>query len=108
LAHVKTFAFLGGCPAIVVPDNLKSGVTKACQYEPTIHSSHAEIAQQYDVNIIPARVRNLKDKAKVKAVSCWCSDGVLEGMLLLKGERSVSFSHCVKSSSGFACEPTTQ
>lgn len=65
-AHVKAFTFLGGCPAIVVPDNLKSAVTKACRYEPTIHSSYAEMAQHYGVAIVPARVRKPKDKAKVE------------------------------------------
>jgi len=66
LGHVKAFEFLGGTPAIVVPDNLKSGVTKACRYEPMIQSSYAEMAQHYGVAIIPARVRKPKDKAKVE------------------------------------------
>ena len=37
-AHMRTFEFLGGVPEIVVPDNLKSGVTKACRYEPECQS----------------------------------------------------------------------
>lgn len=66
LGHVKAFEFLGGCPEIVVPDNLKSGVTKACKYEPQIQSTYAEMAAHYGVAIVPARVRKPKDKAKAE------------------------------------------
>ncbi len=66
LGHVKAFEFLGGCPAIVVPDNLKSGVTKACKYEPKIQSTYAEMAGHYGIAVVPARVRKPKDKAKVE------------------------------------------
>lgn len=30
-AHARAFTFLGGVPAVVVPDNLKSAVSKACR-----------------------------------------------------------------------------
>jgi transposase len=33
-AHVHALAFYSGAPKVVVPDNLKAGVTKACWYEP--------------------------------------------------------------------------
>ena len=33
-SHVRCFEFMGGVPRVVVPDNLKSGVSKACFYEP--------------------------------------------------------------------------
>ena len=35
-SHTRAFAFFGGVPAMVVSDNLKSGVTKACFYEPEV------------------------------------------------------------------------
>lgn len=38
-AHVRAFAFLGGVPKAIVPDNLRSGVTKPCRYEPEINVS---------------------------------------------------------------------
>lgn len=66
-AHVRAFQFLGGCPEVLVPDNLKSGVTKVCRYEPDVQSSYAEMAAHYDVAVVPARVRKPKDKAKVEA-----------------------------------------
>src|SRR5262249_54050985 len=45
-AHVRMVEFFGGAPALFVPDNLLSGVTKACRYEPDaicdrlIHSAY--------------------------------------------------------------------
>lgn len=65
-SHVRAFEFFGGVPQIVVPDNLKSGVTKACRYEPEINSTYAEMAAHYNVAVIPARPRKPKDKAKVE------------------------------------------
>ena len=51
---------------MVVPDNLKSGVSKACRYEPGINPSYQELADHYDVAVVPARVRKPKDKAVVE------------------------------------------
>ena len=65
-SHVRAFAFFGGAPAQVVSDNLKSGVTKACFYEPTVNRTYAEMAAHYDTAIVPARPRKPKDKAKVE------------------------------------------
>jgi len=66
-SHVRAFEFFGGVPEIVVPDNLKSGVTKPCRYDPDINPSYAEMARHYGVAVIPARVRKPKDKAKAEA-----------------------------------------
>jgi transposase len=65
-AHVRAFAFLGGVPDIVVPDNLKSGVTKAHHYDPDINLTYQDMACHYHVAIVPTRVRAPKDKAKVE------------------------------------------
>lgn len=65
-SHQRTFAFLGGVPEIVVPDNLKSGVTHPHRYDPEINRSYAEMAEHYGVAILPARVRKPRDKAKVE------------------------------------------
>lgn len=66
-AHVNAFAFFFGVPEIVVPDNLKAGVTKACRYEPELNPTYLELARYYGVAIIPARVKRPKDKAKVES-----------------------------------------
>jgi transposase len=64
-AHMRTFEFLGGVPEIVVPDNLKSGVTKACRYEPSVNRTYEEMAAHYGVAVVPARRLKPRDKAYV-------------------------------------------
>jgi transposase len=65
-AHARAFAFLGGCPELVVPDNLKSGVSKACRYEPDLNPTYAQLAAHFAVAVLPARPRRPRDKAKVE------------------------------------------
>jgi transposase len=65
-AHVEAFEFYGAVPAIVVPDNLKTGVEKSCRYEPETNLAYAELARHYGLAVLPARVRKPKDKAKVE------------------------------------------
>lgn len=65
-SHIRAFDFLEGVPEIVVPDNLKSGVTKPCRYEPGVNITYEEMAQHYGVAVVPARVRKPRDKAKVE------------------------------------------
>jgi transposase len=50
-----------------VCDNLKSGVTKACRYEPELNPTYADMAAHYSCAVIPARVRKPRDKAKVES-----------------------------------------
>jgi transposase len=65
--HVHAFEFLGGCRRILVPDNLRSGVTKAHRYEPELNRSYAEMAAHYGCAVIPARPFKPRDKAKVES-----------------------------------------
>ena len=65
-SHVRAFEFFGGVPEILVPDNLKSAVTIASRYEPTLNRSYRELAKHYGTVIVPARVRRPKDKAIVE------------------------------------------
>ncbi|RMF11835.1 MAG: IS21 family transposase, partial [Alphaproteobacteria bacterium] len=66
-SHVRMLEFFGGVPGLLVSDNLKSGVTKACFYEPALNRTYADLALHYDTAIIPARPDKPKDKAKVEA-----------------------------------------
>ena len=66
-AHVRALEFIGGAPAAIVPDNLKSAVTRAHRYEPQINPSYQDFAEHYGLAILPARVRKPRDKAKVEA-----------------------------------------
>lgn len=65
-SHERTFEFFGGVPGAVVPDQLKSGVTKACWYEPGIRRTYEEMARHYGTVVFPARPRHPRDKAKVE------------------------------------------
>ena len=65
-AHTRAFAFVGGVPGMVVSDNLRSGITKACFYEPQVNRTYAEMAAHYGTAIIPARPYRARDKAKVE------------------------------------------
>jgi transposase len=65
-AHVRALEYFGGVPAAIVPDNLKSGVLRACRYEPDLNPSYQDFAEHYGVAILPARVRKPRDKAKVE------------------------------------------
>lgn len=66
-SHVRMFEFFGGCPAILVPDNLRSGVTAAHRYEPDLNPTYHELARHYGVAVMPARSRKPRDKAKVES-----------------------------------------
>lgn len=65
-SHIRAFEFLGGVPELVVPDNLKSGVTKAHRYEPDLNPTYQDMASHYGVSVVPARVRKPRDKAKAE------------------------------------------
>jgi len=65
-SHVRAFAFMGAVPRCVVIDNLKSGVSKSCRYEPELNTTYAALAEHYETAVVPARVRRPKDKAKVE------------------------------------------
>jgi transposase len=65
-SHVRALEFLGGVPELIIPDNLKSGVTKACRYEPDLNPTYLDMAHHYETAVMPARVRAPKDKAKAE------------------------------------------
>lgn len=66
-AHVRTMAYLGGVPAIVVPDNTKAAVTSPHRYEPEVNRTYTDWAQHFGCAVIPARSLKPRDKAKVEA-----------------------------------------
>jgi len=74
-AHARAFAFFGGVPQLVVPDNLKSAVRKACRYEPLLNRTYQELLAHYNTAALPARPYKPRDKAKaevgVQVVERW-------------------------------------
>jgi transposase len=49
-----------------VPDNPRTGVTRACRYEPDLNRTYLEMAQHYGIAVLPARPWKPRDKAKVE------------------------------------------
>lgn len=64
-AHIEAFKFFGGVPEAVIPDNLKSAVTKAGPF-PEINRSYSDSMTHYGTHILPSRVRKPQDKAKAE------------------------------------------
>ncbi len=64
--HIHAFAYYGGAPRILVPDNTKTAVTKARYYDPELNKTYRDMAGYYGAVVIPARRRKPKDKAPVE------------------------------------------
>ena len=73
--HINAFEYFGGVTEMIVPDNLRTGVTKSDKYMPVINRSYQEMAEYYQTAIVPARVRKPTDKANVEGtvghISTW-------------------------------------
>jgi len=66
-SHSHAFEYFGCVPHVLVPDNLKSGVDKACRYEPELNPTYTEMAEHYGCAVLPTRPYRPRDKAKVEA-----------------------------------------
>ncbi len=64
--HRNAFAFFGGVPERIVPDNLKAAIVRACWDEPEAQQSYRECAEHYDFLIAPCRPRTPRHKGKVE------------------------------------------
>lgn len=64
--HVNAFAYFGGAPEILVPDNLRAGIDKPNRYEALVNRTYDDLARHYDTVVMPARVRKPRDKAKAE------------------------------------------
>ncbi len=63
---VRAVEFFGGLSEVIIIDNLKSGVTKSCKYEPELNRVLQEFGEHYSTSIMPTRTRKPKDKSKVE------------------------------------------
>lgn len=68
IAHIHALEYFGGVPETLVPDNLKTGVTKALRSEPVLNEAYRELADYYRTVIVPSRVRKPKDYAYVLVI----------------------------------------
>ena len=58
--------YYGGVPQAIVPDNLKSAVTKASRYDPVLNKEFERFAEHYGIVGFPARSGKPKDKSAVE------------------------------------------
>ena len=65
-AHVHAFAFYGGSVPIIVPDNLRQGITKNAVDELVVNEQYRRMAEYYGCAIVPARPRKPRDKGAVE------------------------------------------
>jgi transposase len=65
-SHTRAFEYFGCAPKVLVPDCLKSAVSRACRYEPELNPTYADMASHYGICVIPARPARPRDKAKVE------------------------------------------
>ena len=66
-AHIHALEFFGGVPILVVPDNTKTAITRACRYDPDLNPTYQEFAVHYGMGVVPARPYRPRDKAKVES-----------------------------------------
>jgi len=105
-AHVHAFEYYGGTPRQLVPDNLKTGVKKACNYDPVINKTYLEMAEHYGCAIVPARSRKPRDKAPAEGtvgdISTWI-------IAALRNQRFFSFREINifirEKLNSYACKP---
>ena len=77
IAHIHALEYFGGVPETFVPDNLKTGVTKALRGEPLLNETYRELADYYRTVIVPGRVRKPKDKASVEGTVGYISRQII-------------------------------
>jgi transposase len=65
-AHIHAFDYWSGVPALAVPDNTRTGVSKAHRYDPDINPTYHNFAVHYGFGVLPARPYKPRDKAVVE------------------------------------------
>jgi len=106
-AHVEAFAFFGGVPARLVPDNLKTGVERPDLYDPKINRSYAELAAHYGTLVDPARAFKPKDKPQVERPMPYVRDSFWRGreFASLLEMRAAALTWCTDVAGARACRP---
>ncbi|RVO28812.1 IS21 family transposase, partial [Sinorhizobium meliloti] len=65
--HILALEYFGGAPALLVPDNAKVAIIKACHFDPQVNRTYCGMAAHYGSAVLPTRPRRPRDKAKVEA-----------------------------------------
>ena len=90
LCHVHAFNYFGGVPRLLIPDNCRTAVSKNTRYETVLNKSYQELAEHYNVAVVPARVRKPDDKSaaegSVRFVSTWITASLRDRKFFTIGE----------------------
>jgi len=106
-AHVEAFAFFGGVPRRLIPDNLKTGVDKPDLYDPKLNRSYAELAAHYGVLVDPARRGKPRDKARIEKPMPYIRDSFWRGreFASLAEMQAAALAWCIEVAGRRACRP---
>ena len=105
-AHVRAFAYFGGSARLLIPDNAKIAVIKACLYDPHVNRSYAELAAHYGAAVLAARPYRPRDKAKVRPASAssnagyWADCVIGSGMAWVSSTRPLPICCAVSTMNG--------
>lgn len=83
---MRALAFFGGSTELWVPDNLRSGISKASCYEPDVNPTYHNLAEHYGVAVLPARASRSRTRPKWR-VACWWSHLIRWVLAGLRGQR---------------------
>ena len=61
MCHVHSYEYFDGVPRLLIPDNLKTGVTKNTRLDTILNRSYLELADHYGTAVVPTRVKAPKD-----------------------------------------------
>ena len=78
--HVHAYSYFGGVTRLLIPDNLKTGVSKNSRYETVLNRSYQEMAEHYDTAIVPARVAHPRDKSIAEGTVRYASTWILAAL----------------------------
>ena len=100
-AHIRAFEFLGGVPKLVIPDNTRTGVSRACRYEPDLNRTYHELAMHYGVGVLPARPqapRQGQGRDGVQIVQRWIVAALRHRKFFSLAELNQASGSCSRSS----------
>ena len=89
--HEEAFRRLGGCPRILILDNLKEGVLQPDVYDPTLNPLYRDMLAHHGAVALPARVRHPDRKGKVERSVSFAQGTPLKGMRFESLEEAQSY-----------------
>jgi transposase len=95
-AHIHAFEYFSGVPRLLIPDNLRTGVSRACRYDPDLNPTYQEFAMHYDVGVVPARPYRARDKAKVEVGVQVAERWILAALRHQKFFRLADLNHAIR------------